>query len=281
MRILIPLDGSDTAEGVLPVVEKMLLREGTTAVLLRVVHFFPSLHSAEYATVREMLLQVCDRYLRDVARGLERKGIVAETRVVEGDPAEAILAEPCDLVALSTHGRTGIRRFLLGSVAEKVIRHSKRPVLAVRGAPRPSAPKPFRQLLVPVDGSARSESMIPMAVEWAKTYGSKLTLLRVIEPPEHEVPASLARRWEEQAGEELARAAERVKNAGVDGVAYLRTGPAAAEILKFAQENPIDLVCMATHGRGGISRWILGSVAERVLRHADVPILLARGVDHA
>lgn len=281
-RILIPLDGSETAERVLPTVEKMLLREDAVAVLVRIV-FCPMAGMPHPPTLLGELEKSALDYLRKTARALEDKGLVVETRVIHGDPAETILEyavqEECDLIAMSTHGRTGVTRFLMGSVAEKVLRNSPRPVLAVRafdGEARALPPRPFKNLLLPIDETPESETIIQMGIWVAKLYGSKIILLHVVKPAEFEHEFVNPTAHERAMGERLAGIVERIRAEGCTAISFIRHGDPAHEILSFAEENPTDLICMTTHGRKGIARWMMGSVAERVLRHAKTPLLLVR-----
>ncbi len=134
-KILVPLDGSNCAENVFPKVEKLATDLKATLVLLRVAyaHVFPGVDptDAEVKVVRE-----AEEYLSRMKEGLEAKGVKVETHVRYGHDAEEILdhaaQKDIDLIAMTTHGRSGIKRFLLGSVAEKVLRYSPKPIFLVR-----------------------------------------------------------------------------------------------------------------------------------------------------
>lgn len=134
-RILVPLDGSDCAENVLPKVEKLAKDLKASIALLRVTiaHTFPGADptDAEVKVVRE-----AEQYLSKVEEGLKKKGLKVDSHVRYGNDAEEILdhaaQKDIDIVAMTTHGRGGVKRFLLGSVAEKVLRHSPKPVFLVR-----------------------------------------------------------------------------------------------------------------------------------------------------
>ena len=136
-RVLVPLDGSECAENILPKVEKLATNLKASIALLRVAfaHTFPGVDptEAEVTVVRE-----AEDYLRKVEERLKAKGFRVDSHVRYGDEAEEIMdhaaQKDIDLIAMSTHGRSGVKRFLLGSVAEKILRHSPKPIFLVRCA---------------------------------------------------------------------------------------------------------------------------------------------------
>lgn len=277
-RILVPLDGSPLAEKVLPTVEALLLREHASAVLVRVLDL-PEFTN-QYAVLRDSMMAIAKPYLEDLAKRWEAKGIRVETRIAEGHAADAIIStavqEKCELIAMSTHGRSGVKRFLLGSTAEMVTRHSPIPILAIRfGAKEQAAEKVFHHILVPLDGSPANELAVPATTSMASLYGTKVTLLHVMEPPPPEAQM-LGESFRKAADEMLKHAAARLQESGIPVESQIRVGSPAEEILEFAKSSGADLICITTHGRSGIRRWLMGSVAERVLRHAEVPVLLLR-----
>lgn len=142
-KILVPLDGSETSEAILPEIEKLASFLGASICLLHVVPppLFPiSMEPmVQYDTITEAFTKGAQAYLRKIERRLREKGFTVEGKLEHGNEAQHILEhcerEDIDLVAMSTHGRSGVRRWLLGSVAEKVVRHATKPILLVR-APR-------------------------------------------------------------------------------------------------------------------------------------------------
>ena len=196
-----------------------------------------------------------------------------------GFPAETILDvaenEKASLIALSTHGRTGLARWAMGSVAEKVIRSACAPVLVVRsfledptGKTVPRAPDEirFKKILVCIDHGDTSLEIIPSAIQLAGIFDSQVLLLNVLESHlAHGPPIP-----------HLTRAFERFREAGVKVDPNLRQGDPASQIIDACAELGADLIALTTHGRGGIKRWALGSVTERVLRSAAVPLLVVR-----
>jgi len=297
-RILIPLDGSPRAELILTQVGRLLRREDSEILLLRSVDVPAALLTRSEAArrLREERAEA-QRYLHDLARRFADQGAKVHGRVVEGPPAETILetarTEGATLIALCTHGRSGVARWVMGSVAEKVIRASEVPVLLVRSFRRspqgdlePSGPQelPLRRILVPTDGSPESMAVVSPAEKMALLFGSQIVLLHVV-PPWYPPPA-----WSGMEGGFLppppppvpekdsatVKMAERFAQAGLKVTRMTSSGDAAAEIVDHASVPGIDLIAMASHGRSGVSRWMLGSVAERVLRSAMVPLLIVR-----
>lgn len=183
-----------------------------------------------------------------------------------------------DLCVVGTHGRTGLGRVLLGSVAEKVVRHAPCSVLTVREA----EPQAFRTVLCPVDFSESSRFAMLTAAAVAVSGGLGITLLHVIEPPVmysgRPLDTPYMQVLESQAREELARWEQALRTlTEVDVRTSIRIGTAGASVIDELDERPaIDLVVMGSEGRTGLSRLVLGSVAEKVVRHARSPVLVAR-----
>jgi nucleotide-binding universal stress UspA family protein len=292
-RILVPLDGSARAEQILVQVARLLRREDAQVILLGVVDLSYSMIPDDGAARRKEM----EAYLASRADTLARQGVRVRWRLAEGIPASEIARaeeeEKATLIAISTHGRSGLARWLLGSVAEKVLRSASAPVLLTRsfqkgpqGVPLPAGPGelPFRRLLVPVDGSDASLQVVPTAAAFARLFGSEIDVLCVEEPPLPpwgiEIPPVPRQPPGPGAATVAAakRAVERLRAYDVPAVpdALPAVGDPSALILSKAEERGSDLIVMATHGRSGVARWALGSVAERVLRHGTLPMLIVR-----
>lgn len=303
-RILIPLDGSPRAELILGQVGRILRRKDSEIVLVRVVDLpeaapldLSRRTSYEYARGREKAR--AHEYIHRLAARLSEQGVRARGCIAEGPAAPVVLEqaarERATMIAMTTHGRTGIPRWLVGSVAEKIVRLSPVPVLLVRSfrptplgdlQPATAQELPFRKILVPTDGSAAAETVVEPAATFARLFEAKLVVLHA-EPPvvipgygEMGIPPMLPPTPSEKDPVTEA-AAERFSRLGVTVSRRTVTGDAAGTILDQSQSDGIDLIAMATHGRSGFSRWILGSVAERVLRHAGLPMLLVRAEPEA
>jgi nucleotide-binding universal stress UspA family protein len=278
-RILVPLDGSRLAEAILPVAKELARDYEAALVLVRALR---PLGSAE----AEVLAQEdAETYLRRMARRLEARGLPVTWKVWYDDPARAIADaaryNEVDLIVMSTHGRGGLNRLLFGSVAETLVRQAPVPVLLVRGelSRRPGA---LGKILVPLDGSELSEAVLPVVERLAGPFDFAVELLRAIEPiPPYaaaEVTSSITedigRLEREDAEAYLAKVAAPLEAKGCRVKSVVALGPAVDTIVRAAQEGRVGLVAMSTHGRSGIGRLLLGSVAERVLRAAPAPVLL-------
>ena len=213
-----------------------------------------------------------------------------------GDPAEAIIEYVrehkaiCE-IALTTHGRTGVKRWLLGSVAEKLIQATPVPVFVVRANPTPQTPAlAYRSITVPLDGSAFAEQALGMAQLLADWYGATLNLVSVIEPvidsamlDGHAHPLwQVAQQHPLQAKAHiyLDHIAERLKQRGFNVETCVLEGTPAENIAHYAEQHGTDVVVMTTHGRSGLQRLWMGSVATRVVRTSSCPVLLLRGFEH-
>lgn len=284
-RILVPLDGSALADRIIEQVKRLLVRKDHEVVLLSVVEpdADPVVREDKYREARDHLERIRD--------ALVDQGAVASCRVVIGDPVEEIIAQAQkvqpELVAMATHGRSGITRFVRGSVAEHVIRGCPAPVLVAN--PRAldlmsqSPELRFRRILVPIDGSEVSLGILPLVEDLARLYDSEVLLLRV----EWTVPVAAAPYPAEVAALRPPREVEaslepvrkRLEQAGLRARPLAAYGPEALEILDAADREQVDLVAMSTHGRTGLSRWIFGSVAEQVIRHCTRPLLVRRALE--
>jgi nucleotide-binding universal stress UspA family protein len=275
-RILIPLDGSDLAESVLIQVRRLLTRKDAELLLLRVVTLPPSTEG-DAGEPLEHLRAGATEYLRNVEGRLAKEGLRVRSTVVEGFPANQILdvakKEGATLIAMSTHGRTGLSRWVFGSVTEKVLRGSPIPVLAIPsfvGAggdafQRGAKELPFRQIVAPIAAADLSLDVIPPLAEFARVFGSTVFLVNVCEGVECTVPVH-----------QMRMAYEMLREGGVAAEPIVKQGDAALQILETSREKGADLIAMTTHGRSGVPRWLLGSVAEKVLRAANVPLLVVR-----
>ncbi|HVE41318.1 MAG TPA: universal stress protein [Planctomycetota bacterium] len=273
-RLIVPLDGSPAAETILSEARRFLRRSDSEIVLVRaefpvVTDLVPGLVVAGVGEARA--------YLERVGGDLEEQGVRVRIVAESGPAAEVILRTVADrrgtLIAMSTHGRTGAARAVMGSVAEQVLRRSPVPVLAVRtlsagsGAPVPPDERlPLRNILLPLDRSERSLRALAPAADLCRLFGARLLLLHVLDRDE-----------DQETSEAYFRAVEtRVGSQGVAVTTLIETGRAADEILDVARFHDADLIAMATHGRRGLARLAMGSVTEEVLRKAFVPVLAVR-----
>lgn len=211
---------------------------------------------------------------------------VHERRVTHASAAEGILEYATEydvgLIVLGTHGRRGVRRLVLGSVAEEVGRRATCPVLTIGRAPTTPDALDGGRLLVPIDFSEHQVRLLAHACELARAYDMTMTLCHVLEleglpdlyrayadPPEPGVLAS-------QTESILEGRADEFRDRGLEVNVEVRSGHAADTILSVAEDGDVDLLAIATHGRSGVERVLLGSVAEKVLRHAHCPVFTVK-----
>lgn len=291
-RILVPLDGSDLAAQALPHAALQAHTFGAQILLLRVVEPMPA-SAAEWMVASELttVQKNAESYLAGVAGCLNEDGLQVVYHTRQGPPAETILAfaseQDIDVIAMSTHGRSGIGRWVYGSVADKVLRGSTAPVFLIRvsEATPPTDVSSYRRFLVPLDGSELAELALPYAETWSKAFDAEVILLRVPTLPAYVslgpdasmlVPALLSEAYDE-ADAYIANAVRKLKAKGLAAYkAAVEPGAIADTIIDYAHDAGVDCIVMSTHGRSGLGRWVYGSVADRVLRGAGVPVLLIR-----
>ncbi|MCI0342645.1 MAG: universal stress protein [Planctomycetales bacterium] len=284
-RILVPVDGSPLSEAILVQVRRLLADERSAVALLTVVPGPVEGWIGDGGL--EELRQRTVAHLEDLRILLAGEGVRADTAIRVGDPAREILryAEECgaSLVAMSTHGRTGLERLVRGSVAGAVLRGSGVPVLLVNprfAGGEPGLPRPlsFRRILVAHDGSEASGRIVPVAETFARLHGSELVLFHVRQDPEAPARFAEVERDLQATASALRSECERLAEDGVPARLRIGTGAPAAEILIAAREEKADLIALTTHGRTGLPRAWLGSVAEQVLRRSALPLLVRRTV---
>lgn len=279
-RILVPLDGSALADRILTCVWRILRRQDAEVKLLRVLPA-SGLRAPDRILPGEAEPPV--QHIERIAAFLRGRGVRAGFDFMYGDPAEGILRYADDfepsLVAMSTHGHTGLKRLVRGSVAERVLRRARHPLLLAnpRGLDAEEGPahEPFRRILAPLDGSEISSRVLPLVRDFAAIYGAEVVLLHVeaVQPPLGDIP------WAPPAGNSAALLEphrDYLARGGVSARVRTSLGFPTAGILSAVAAEKADLVAMATHGRSGIARWFHGSVAEEVLRRCPRPVLFER-----
>lgn len=292
--IMVPLDGSEFSRRALPHARETARRSGAGLLLTYVHAGFPP---ADPGEAPEALVEADRRVveherklLEEAAAEVRETGLEAETLFEEGPVAETLAAraeERADLVVMATHGRGAFSRFWLGSVADGLARRCPVPLLFVRpGGPAPGTVE-FGRILLPLDGSELAERILPAATALARLYDASFTVLRVLSPPFRpglayedlpvQVDAEAMVEREEAVAEYVEGMAARLRSEGLDARGRVVHGAAPAdEIVQVAAEEDADLVAMATHGRSGLKRLVLGSVADKVLRAGERPVLMHR-----
>jgi nucleotide-binding universal stress UspA family protein len=285
-KILCPTDFSPGSEQALRVATSLASTEDSELVIVHAWYLPPSAYSLEYAfppaVTQELMSEARDRV--DGAVQVARASGAAQVsgQLVSGVPwmkiVETLESQAFDLCVIGTRGRTGLERILLGSVAEPVVRHAPCSVLAVHPD---GEPRPFKNVLVPTDFSASAQHAIELAGAMVASNGA-VTLLHVIELPvaySGKLPVvGLERELARQASEWLDAAAKtlQTRTQARVGTLYRIGYPGAQTLAAIEADRAIDLVVMGSHGRTGIKRAIMGSVAEKVVRHAHCPVLIAR-----
>jgi len=283
--ILVPLDGSGMAERVLPFVTEFAGKMRGQVTLLTA------------CCPGDPLKHMLGSYLNEKTEQLHSQGIRVKPAIVEGDPAEGILdyaeANHVGLIAVCTHGEGGVTRWPLGSIAQKVVLRSHVPVLLVRSNGEiTSLSKDKYRVLVTLDGSPVSESILPYVEGIALGVSCELVLLRIAEPFRlvrvgNYATGFRARQYERDQREMIDKAkkasllylGEREKklcSKGIRTEVACLLGKPAESILQCAEDLGADMIALATHGFSGISRWAFGSVASRVVDGARQPVLLVR-----
>ncbi len=306
-RILVPLDGSFRAEQALPVAARIARATGGSLLLVQVVSP-PVDYSGGLSPVPLMNEQEIEsdiaavtNYLRAVITSQALAGIPTSIEVQFGFPAQQLIAAAesrgVDLIVVCSHGRTGFTRWALGSVAYTLVHQSTVPVLVLRESeaasllPRSDKPRALRAL-VPLDGSPLAEAALTPAAHLVAaladpSYGA-LHLAQVVKPFETTVAEGFVSELNEEARSRastyLATATQRLQ-ASESTLSLLITSQIVLEadvtsaLLTLAEhggEGGCDLIAISTHGRGGLERWVMGSVTERLLNTVHVPMLIVR-----
>jgi nucleotide-binding universal stress UspA family protein len=294
-KILVPLDGSAVAEQVLPYVRTLAGGLKIPVELMGVVDMaqFDSHIAAEKGRYLDTLIEDSVRCSREYLEGVAQTfpGANVSFAVEKGGAAEVIIAKAGadneTLITMATHGRSGIDRWLLGSVAEKVLRGSVNPLLLVRAKAEAKAAggATLKSIVVPLDGSELAESVLPAVVEMAKKLNLKIVLFRACNVPysvfggvrEHiAIVDELLGGIKAEARAYLEKKTEELKKQGAKVSYVLEQGTSADQIISLGRKTPDNLIAMCTHGWSGVKGWVLGSITETVVRHSGDPVLVIR-----
>jgi nucleotide-binding universal stress UspA family protein len=298
-RILVPLDGSSLAERALSCAVMLARALPAELVLLRAVWIPADVlarlgkAAMELDVVAARLVAEAEEYLEPLVEQLAAAGLDVRPVVERGPEAETIVeyAQQADIshIVMATHGYSGIKRWTHGSIAERVLQTATVPLLLVRVGEQDltkdwQQPMSCRRILVPLDGSSVAEQILPSATSVARALGAELILFQV---PIAQVTGWMTGDWylpvqgvletaEEDAKAYLDEVADGLAEPGLEVSTAAAIGSVADSIVEYAEANRVDLIAMCTHGRTGLARWALGSVADRVLRAGSTPILLVR-----
>ncbi len=297
-RTLIPLDGSELAERAIPHLLRFVEPDQTELLLMAALS---STSSSLFEDTARLLMSgqtalskrhEAGKRVDIVAQQLRQTGFNVANRLLSGAPAASILhlAEEAyvDLIAMSTHGRTGLGQVLLGSVADEVVRNARPPVFLVPAAVVVKPDSLPRTILLPLDGTPLAETAIPVASQFAQNTGATIYLIRVVEPGDSgdELQDAQILAGSDYAGEQpiirqaisyLERIRLRLQLAGVSSCSRIAAGDPADVIARIVHAEDADLIVMSTHGRSGMERMVHGSVVSRIIGNTICPLLLMRG----
>lgn len=295
-NVLIPLDGSPLAERILAYLPTFVSPKESQITLLRVldVHQYYAFTTAPEIAMPPNLIdlyfQEAESYLQAIKNQLRQEGYQVHAHVASGEIAATIcnVAEnqAVDLVAMTTHGRSGFSRWMLGSVADRVVRKAKQPVWLVRPETELPASGKIRRILLPLDGSSLAEQALPYAHMLAQKNRAEIHLLRSVQTITYVADdmayvdmayhQELQKQSKENAKSYLQEIQTRLEATDISSQVHVFSYSPASAIIQTGENENIDLIVMSTHGRGGISRWVFGSVADKVLHSTPHPLLLIR-----
>lgn len=294
-KILVPLDGSLTAEAALEAAMQLGRAFQAEILLVRSIQLayagMPMTAGADWVwpqyEVEDSRREVND-YLETIRRAHDCPDCHVRSVALEGDPASCIVdtaqEEDVDLIVMTTHGQTGIRRAVFGSVTERVLHSVDCPVIVTRSK------EPIRRILITLDGSPLAEQAIPSALELARAVNARIILLRVNEiVPVNPVEVAITWDWdipepEQKLLNERRRAAESYLKEVVtqfdlsdcEVETIVLDGTPVDRIQEFARLYGIDLIAMSTHEHTGLRRWLYGSVSSKVMRGSHCSMLIVR-----
>lgn len=286
-RLLVPLDGSDLAEKALPVAEYLCRQLAAELDLVSVLPTFvlppvagqAYVPAEVYQQLEEQQRQEEREYLDRATAKIRQHGVgtAVHIHIERGNVASVIMDQVTrlrpTLVVMTTHGRTGLARFTLGSVADRIVRGGEAPVLLLRSFPSPRHGPDLAHALVPLDGSPLAEApLYSIALRLAGPVLRSMTLLRVADPRDGSEGRLAAETYLDAVRQRLI---ERLAGRGCAVNCRVRVNRNPAEsIVRIAQDEECDLVLMSTHGEAGVGRLAFGGVTDRVLRDGQMPLLL-------
>ena len=285
-RIVVPLDGSELAERAL--VPALALAAAMSAKLFLIRVAIPlslNLDPKLYQRVIELRQDEAKRYLRSIQSRFRSSQANIETQVLVGRAARSIInfahEKEIDLIMMSSHGRSGVNRWIHGSVADKVLHNAPCAKAIIHPQVRID-PFSIKRILVPLDGSSIAEQALVPALALAEAVSAEIIFLRALTVPQvfvQSVPGwpgldDVMKATEQEATAYLSAAQAAMGDSSVSTSLREPTGPAAETIIDTADSQRVDLIVMCSHGCSGIERWVFGNVAEKVLRGANCVTLV-------
>jgi len=286
-KILVPLDGSKLAEASLPYAEALARKTGSQITLISVLLFGSGSDEDQYQHLHRF-------YIQEMTKAMKQKAIKVKSVIVTGDPAEQIAEyadkKNIDLIIMGTRGRSALKRWVLGSVADKVVSASSCPAALISSKDSEDGvwgKKILHKALVILDGTEKSEVVIPYVEELASRLDMEIALLQLVEQAYEyydgaedfsHVPVSKEKMNSIKAKTRryLRKLADRLEGKGITVKTMVMTGDSAETIIKVAGKIDADVLVMATRGHPGISRWIFGSVRDEIVNIGNTLVLLVR-----
>jgi nucleotide-binding universal stress UspA family protein len=283
-QILFPTDGGEPAESVLDYALQIASEHEATIHILNVADTSQDSLTRIRGEVIDVLEQEGEQTVEEAAERATEQGVPVVSEVRQGDPSVSIVGysdqSDIDLIVMPTHGRRGLKRFLLGSVTERVINTAEMPVVAVNPDREQPLTYPCQHVLVPTDGSRGAELALREGIAVAKATGATLHLLHVVEtgslgPDARSVLKE--RELTERANEIVSTATETAEAASLDAIeSETESGVPSKKIRNYIEENAIDLAVLGTHGKTDFSRYMMGGVSAKIVRTSPVPVMWVR-----
>ena len=298
--LLVPLDGSSLREWSLPLAAKVARATGAEVHLARVHERYEPEHLIGNSSFQWEGLDLTEYdarhrdeeadYLASVRKRLDGDGITVDARVLDGEPGERLARYAdevhSDLIVITSHGRSGLRRAWSGSVADAMVRNTHRPLLILH----PDAKQALeageldvRTIVVPLDGSTASEAVLGPVRELALATGARVALVHVVSDSTVLGPRLMTLRPDRLEPDVtgvisyLKSRAEELRDAGLKVEVYAKRGnQTTAAITEIARDLEADVIALATHGYGGVKRTLLGSVTDQLLKRTNLPLLVVR-----
>jgi nucleotide-binding universal stress UspA family protein len=294
-RVLVTLDGSKIAEQVLPYARFLAKALKVPVELLEVIdlealRILANPNQGRYIdTLLNERMATSKTYLQAVAHSFQGTQVTCsvEQGIAEDVVIEHAATDKDTLIVMATHGRSGMQRWVLGSVADKVLHGSTNHLFLIRANDRAKAvvgEAPLKTVIVPLDGSPLAETVLPYVADLARKMRLEVVLMRAYALPPSVTgedygfyAADFLDHIEVEARDYLAEKVKEIKGKGLENVSsVVNVGYGAEEIITLAHKTPDNFIAMSTHGRSGIKRWVLGSVTDRVVRHSGDPVLITR-----
>lgn len=289
-RILFPTDFSESSNQALEHALFLAREHDAPIDVLHVIQLAPGYSEMGVPTLAANHKDEAKQQLLELLEAIEHDDVELRPVLEEGAGIGQTILEYAsehnvDLIVLGTHGRQGVRRFFLGSEAEEVLRGADQPVFAVRKQESAFPKTSVHRVLVPVDLSSRSAAALAHAQEIAATYDAQLDVVHVVDPDLRAAsvyeelvdrPVETVSQIEPAVQKTLNTMARSAQKAGIDVHTHIGHGDPASYIAEFAETHAMDLIVLSSHGRSGVERFLVGSVAEKVMRTAPCPIFIVK-----